>query len=174
MKAFGIFAGLAIVALAFSSANAEDKKRNPFDLPDIEDVDSDEVKEYGKGIELKGDKEDPNAKEWVTEKSEGKKGSIDGEWHGRWNSYNDADAWINGTEAATVKTVGDRVYIKFKYGDNTYLVDTKREKNRLVGKYRNTQNADDAGMIALVIVDDERIDGDWRKTGRWDFQRRLK
>jgi hypothetical protein len=162
--------GSVVVAQAW----AEDKKRNPFDFPDIENPDGDDVQEYSKKVELKGGKDDANAKEWVTEATEGKKGSIDGEWRGRWNSYNDADAWLNDSEAAKIKTVGDRVYMVYKGGGQTYLVDCKRDKNTLVGRYKNINNADDAGTCKFLIVDDERIDGDWAGAGRWDFRRKLK
>lgn len=162
---------LALFLAAF--ALAEEKKRNPFDIADIDDPDSEEVQNFGKTVELKGDDKDANAEQWVTEATEGKKGSLDGEWSSRWNTNCDA-TWQHGDGPTKIKTVGDRVYMLAKWGGQTYLIDLKRTKDQLLGKYKNVDNAHDAGMIALKVVGDDRLDGQWGTFGRWDFRRKLK
>jgi hypothetical protein len=78
---------------------------------------------------------------------------------GRWAE----NEWAVGT--ATIKTVGERVYILFKQGDHGYLIDTRKEgTNRLIGKYlilyehrdtypslRTTRCIDFARILFLVI-----------------------
>jgi hypothetical protein len=79
--------------------------------------------------------------------------------------------WITGV--AKVRSVGDRVFILHSDKTNVYLMEARREgKNRLVGRYVNTNIPEDTSPWVGVIVDDERIDGIWR-FGRWDLRRKL-
>ncbi len=146
--------------------------RNPFAVPDVKDPNSPDVRDFAKGVKLPGDANDANAEQWVKEAKPGKKGSLDGHWSDRWNT-NGGD-WNYGKAAAQIKVVGDRVYILVNASNGRFLIDTKREKNRLVGKYQGVDNPDDTGAIVLQVVGDERIDGNWAGQGRWDFRRMLK
>jgi hypothetical protein len=102
----------------------------------------------------------------------GKKGSLDGEWFDRWNSGE--GEWQYGTGPAQVKEVGNRVYILVKASNGRYLLGLKRDKKRLAGRYRGIDDPNDMGACVLLIVNDERIDGNWAGAGRWDFRRKLK
>lgn len=82
-----------------------------------------------------------------------------------------AEEWQAGL--ATVKVVGDRVYILHKEGMDTYLIEARRVgKRRLVVRYLRLGNPALAAPWVGVVVDDERIDGAWRH-GRWDLRRKL-
>jgi len=96
---------------------------------------------------------------------------VDGEWQERW--LDDNSQWNNGKSAAKIKEVNGRVYILADASSGKYLIDLKRDKNRLVGRWVNVDNADDSGPCVLQIVDDERIDGAWGNNLRWDFRRKL-
>src|SRR5262249_53960539 len=99
--------------------------------------------------------------------------SLDGEWSSRWNGGGAGNAWEAGT--ASVKKVGDRVYILYKDRTSTYLIDAKLQgKTRLVGRYLNLAEGADIDSTPWVgeIVNDERIDGEWTE-GRWDLRRKI-
>jgi hypothetical protein len=165
----------AIVALGLvfgSQTPLFAQSRNPFAVPDVKDPNSPDVRDFAKTVKLPGDANDPNAEQWVKDAKPGKKGALDGHWSDRWNT-NGGD-WNYGKAAAQIKVVGDRVYILVNASNGRFLIDTKREKNRLVGKYQGVDNPDDTGPIVLQVVGDERIDGNWAGQGRWDFRRMLK
>jgi hypothetical protein len=149
-----------------------EKPRNPFGVPDVADPDGADVQAFAAKVKLPGGPKDPNAAQWVKEETAGKKGSLEGEWSGRWN-FTGGKSWAYGRGAARVKVVGDRVYILFKDNQGEFLIDTRREKNRLVGRFRRLDGPGHAPCVFLV-VDDERLDGDWNGQGRWDFRRKLK
>jgi len=173
-RTWTFFAASALALfLAVTFAVAEGKKRNPFDVEDIEEFDADEVAKYAKDVELKGDANDANAEQWVSDETVGKKGTLDGEWASRWNSNCDA-TWQYGDGTTKVNAVGERAYMLYKGGGATYLIDLKRTKDQLAGRYKNLDNADDAGMIVFKVVGDDRLDGQWGTSGRWDFRRKLK
>jgi hypothetical protein len=176
MRETWIVGGVLVLVLALTcqveGAKPEDKTRNPFGVKDVADPDGKDVREFAETVKLKGDEKDANAEQWVKEAKPGKKGSLDGEWFDRWN--NGGGAWSYGKGPAKIKVVGDRVYILVDASNGKFLLDLKQEKNRLVGRYRGVDNEGDTGPIVLHIVDDERLDGDWRGLGRWDFRRKLK
>ena len=98
--------------------------------------------------------------------------SLDGEWSHRWNGGTSGKEWTTGT--ATVKAGGDRVYIHLKDPNGAqFLIDARREwRRRLVGRYQNLGDPNDARPWVGRVVDDERIDGQWGE-GRWDLRRKL-
>jgi hypothetical protein len=147
------------------------KPRNPFGVKDIEDPDDDAVQDLAARVMLTGDDGDANAEQWVQEATAGKKGSLEGKWFDRWG--NPLLNYGTGTE---VKVVGNRVYMLVNASNGKFLIDLKRDKNRLLGKYQGIDNPSDTGPCVFLVVDDERIDGVWGPSGtaRWDFRRKLK
>ena len=146
---------------------------NPFGVMDVPNPDGDDVQAFAKKVKLLGDKKDDNAPQWSENVTEGKEGSLDGEWFCRWSNGGGAITnWYCGT--ATVRTVKDRVYILCKDETGTFLIDTVRKETGLVGRYRCVEGAtSDSTPWVGLIVDNERIDGCWRG-GRWDLRRQLK
>jgi hypothetical protein len=161
---------LALVVGSVSTAADPEKPRNPFDVKDVPDPDGEDVKAFAAKTELPADDKDDNARQWAEKATEGKPGSLAGEWSSRWNGGSAKD-WVSGT--ATVKPVGDRVYILYKDDTGTYLIDARRDgKKRLVGRYVNVNEPSDSSPWIGVIVGDERIDGIWSE-GRWDMRRKV-
>ena len=153
-----------------SAATAEDEKtRNPFGVKDIQDPDDQTVQDLAEKVRLSGDDKDANAEQWVKEETSGKKGSLEGKWFDRWGSM--LTNYGTGTE---IKVVGDRVYMLVNASNGKFLIDVKRDNSRLMGKYQGIDNPRDTGPCVLLIVNDERIDGNWAGQGRWDFRRKLK
>lgn len=150
----------------------EEKARNPFGVKDVEDPDGKDVQDFAEKEKLAGDDKDPNAEQWVKEATKGKKGSLDGEWSDRWNGQ--GGDWNYGTAPTKIKAVENRVYFLVNASNGKFLIDVKRDKNRLVGRYQGVDNPNDTGPCVLLIVNDERIDGNWAGAGRWDFRRKLK
>ena len=172
MRAIGIITGVLAVLLLAACGQADDR-RNPFGVPDVQDPDGQDAQNLAESVKLAGDANDPNAEQWARKETRGKKGSLDGEWSNRWNG-NDS-AWHYGAGPTRIKEIGDRVYMLVHASNGKYLLDLKRTKNRLVGKYQGIDEvANDTGPCVLLIVDDERIDGNWAGLGRWDFRRKLK
>ncbi len=147
----------------------DETTRNPFGVRDIQDPDDKTVQDLAAEVKLNGDAKDPNAEQWVKEATDGKKGSLEGTWFDRWGS--DLSYYGTGTE---IKVVGNRVYMLVNASNGKFLIDLKREKNRLLGKYQGIDNPADTGPCVFLVVDDERIDGNWAGAGRWDFRRKLK
>jgi hypothetical protein len=165
---------VAAVSLAFlgpvSSCIAGDE-RNPFGVKDVPNPDGEDVQAFAREAKLLADKKDDNAPQWSEKATEGKAGSLDGEWSSRWSSVGGGVTnWYLGT--AMVRTVKDRVYILYKDETGTYLIDAVRNGNRLVGRYMNVGSNSDPTPWVGVIVDNERIDGIW-SGGRWDLRRQL-
>lgn len=173
--ATGILFALLLGTFAFADKPAKEKTRNPFGVKDIEDPDGEDVFDLIKTVKLKGDADDANAEQWVKDATDGKKGSLDGEWFERWNS-NGNDTWQTGKSTTQIKTVDDRVYLLIESSNGQFLMDLKYDKKAktLAGRYRGITNVNDTGPCVFVVVDDERIDGSWRGVGRWDFRRKLK
>lgn len=148
-----------------------EKSRNPFGVKDIQDPDDKSVQDLAAQVKLTGDDKDANAEQWVKEATAGKKGSLEGKWFDRWGST--LSNYGTGTE---IKVVGERVYMLVNASNGKFLLDLKRDKNRLIGKYQGIDVPEDTGPCVLLVVDDERIDGVWGTTGtdRWDFRRKLK
>lgn len=149
------------------------KARNPFGVADVPHPDAKDVKDFVARVKtrLKADDKDANAVQWTKEATQGRRGTLDGEWEQRWNGGSAGATTIAGK--ATIRTLGDRVYILFKDSTNTtYLLDLKREGNYLIGRYMNQGEPSDSTPWFGIIVDDERIDGIWTE-GRWDSRRKL-
>jgi hypothetical protein len=156
------------------AAAQDEKPRNPFGVKDIQDPDSKEVEALAAKVKLAGDDKDPNADQWVKEATEGKKGSLEGEWSDRWKGSDPKSVWQYGKGKTQIKVVGDRVYMLVESSNGKFLLDLKRDKNRLAGKYQGVDNNLDSGPCVFLVVNDERIDGNWSNAGRWDFRRMLK
>ena len=153
------------------SGQAGKKTRNPFDVPDVPDPDGKDVEAFAATVKLAGDAKDANAEQWVKQETTGDKKSLDGEWYGRWNHT--GKNWVP-VFKVQVKTVGDRVYVFYKDFQGRFLVDLRRDKDRLVGRLRGVDNPSDTDPCVFVIVDSERLDGTWGGKGRLDFRRKLK
>jgi len=167
----GVLLVVLIVSLRPAGTQQPDKPRNPFGVKDVADVDGQDVKDFAATVKLAGDDKDANAAQWVKEATTGKKGSLDGEWHERWNST--GGNWNNGKGVAKVKTVGDRVFILTNSANGRFLMELKKEKNRLVGKWQGLDDPSDTGPCVFLIVSGERLDGNWGGHGRWDFRRKV-
>jgi hypothetical protein len=168
---FALVFAVALAATSFTLATQEEKPRNPFGVGDVTDPDGADVKEFAEKVKLPGDGQDANAAQWSEKPTEGKTASLDGEWFSRWNGGGAANNWEAGT--AKVKAVGDRVYILYEDKTGKYLIDARREgKRRLVGRYVNLAAESDSSPWVGVVVDDERIDGEWG-SGRWDLRRKI-
>jgi hypothetical protein len=154
----------------YNAAEPADKPRNPFNVEDVPDPQGKDVKEFAARVKLPGDAKDANAERWAGKPTGGKAGSLEGEWSSRWNGGSAGKDWISGT--ATVKAVGDRVFILYKDNTGTYLIEAKRDGKKLVDRYHNVPGGTDTTPWVGVVVDDERIDGIW-KDGRWDLRRDL-
>lgn len=173
--ATGILFALLLGTFVLADKPAQEKARNPFGVKNIEDPDGEDVFELKKSVVLKGDADDANAEQWVKDPTEGKKGSLEGEWFERWNS-NGAESWSTGKSTTQIKVVDDRVYMLVESSNGQFLIDLKYDKKTktMAGRYRGIVNVNDTGPCIFLVVDDERIDGNWRGSGRWDFRRKLK
>jgi hypothetical protein len=168
---FAVVMVLALIAGPAVTADDKPKTRNPFQVKDVPDPDGEDVKAFAANVKLAGGAKDANAEQWAANATPGKSGSLEGEWSSRWNGGSAGNDWIAGT--ATVKKVGDRVYILYKDRTGTYLIDAKPQgKTRLVGRYLSQESDGDTSPWVGEIVDGERIDGQWTM-GRWDLRRKL-
>lgn len=185
-RLYWFVAGLLALALAAHSTRGEaavPETRNPFGVSDVEDPVGADIRQFAQGNWLTGGKDDRNARQWVTYETEGKPGSLDGEWAGRWEE---------GKGPAKIKTVKGRVYVLYTDHEGpltgrTWLLEAVKEGNRLLGRWVQVGNPLDTGAFLGLIVDNERIDGAWISTfthpsevetfapsTRWDFRRKLK
>ena len=125
---------------------------------------------------LKGGDDDENAALWAMV-SRGSPTSLDGDWSSRWKCPDPQCGWHTGL--SRVQTVGERVFIVHRDLGTVYLIEARREGDRLIGKYQNArlEYRRDAFPWFGRIVDGERIDGVWRHGNgqflRWDLRRRL-
>ncbi len=156
--------GLVALALVAAPARAEDK-RNPFDLDDVKDPVGEDVREFAGKVKLEGGKDDKNAEQWVTDETKGITGSLDGDWSGRWSG---------GSGKTQIKVTKDRVFILYEDNGGKWLIECEKDGKKLMGRWVNVANGCDSGPFAGLIVDDERIDGQWGENERWDFRRKLK
>jgi hypothetical protein len=136
--------------------------RNPFGLPDVAEPGDEEVRKFADEAPALGDPSDPNAEAWAT--LAGDSPALDGKWESRWNVQN--SNWMTGT--ATVRTVGETVYIHY-VDTHEYLIEARREGDRFVGRYRTVVGEETSPWVA-TIVSPTRIDG-WWAGGRWDLRR---
>jgi len=168
---FAVVMVLAFAAGSVVTADEKQKTRNPFNVKDVPDPDGEDVKAFAAKVKLAADARDANAEQWAPKADPGKVGSLEGEWSSRWKGGSAGNEWIAGT--ATVKKVGDRVYILYKDRTGTYLIDARLQgKSRLVGRYLNQEADSDSSPWVGEIVNGERIDGEWTE-GRWDLRRKI-
>jgi hypothetical protein len=150
--------------------------RNPFGTTDVPEPNDREVMAYAATSALTGDADDVNAARWDSTLPPAD--PLDGAWASRWNGGadptipDDAPAkWKEGR--AEVRTVVDRVYLRFDWDDGRRhgLIDAQRDGvNRLVGKYINLTDPKITRPWIGLIVDATRIDGR-HPNGRLDFRR---
>ncbi|MGH6814989.1 MAG: hypothetical protein ACREC6_04735, partial [Hyphomicrobiaceae bacterium] len=144
--------------------------RNPFGVPDVSDPYGEDVRRFAAGTQLRGDPADPNASAWAKQAPDGKHGSLDGTWSGRWSQ---------GTGTARIRESGERLYVLYtdltgSLAGRSWLLEAVREgPNRLVGRWVQVGTPHDTGPYVGLIVNDERIDGTWSGGTRWDFRRAL-
>lgn len=156
--------------------NASQGARNPFGVKLEPNPDDEEARAFARQANLSGGAADPNAAQWAEKVAAGQRGSLDGDWSGRWKFHGEGKPWVGQTKPTKVATAGDRVYVLFRYPEGAYLVVAVREGDRLVGRFMGVDEPRDTGVYAGRVVDDERIDGEWRGpagAGRWDFRRKL-
>jgi uncharacterized protein (TIGR03067 family) len=146
--------------------------RNPFGLPDVEDPDGGEVQAFAARTKLPGGPDDPNAEQWVTQATRGDKDSLDGEWFCRWRNTGETE-WNYCKGTARIKTVGGRVYLRYTDHQGRFLMETRREKGRLIGRERAFDKEEENWPCVFEIVSPERLDGDYGGQGRLDFRRKL-
>src|SRR5262249_50531463 len=144
------------------------KTRNPFGVTDVPDPDGPDIREFAKTVKLSSNDNDPNAAAWPVKEATGSRGNIDGEWQGRWNA--DGGDWHTGK--ATVRLIGDRVFILFE-GAGSYLIEARHlGSGWFEGRAVNLQAPTDTYPWAGRLLGDNRIDGAWQ-AGRWDLRRRF-
>ena len=146
-------------ATAEASIDIEPLADNPFGVKDVPDPDGDDVKTFAEGVKLSGGADDDNAKVWSDNTVKGTAKTLNGEWSSRWNVGSAGTEWIAGS--AEVKSAGDRIYILYKDKTRSYLIDARREKDRLVGRYVRVEQPGDTSPWVGKIVSPERIDGEW-------------
>ena len=161
---------LFILACAVLPLRAEETRRNPFKVEDVKDPTADDIKRFAAEVKLPGGAKDKNAEQWVKDATAAKKGTLDGDWSGR---------WTGGNGTAKIMVIKDRVYVLYTdtEGDlkgKTWLLEAVRDKDRLVGRWMQVGAPEDTGPYVGLIVDDERIDGTWGGGERWDFRRKIK
>jgi hypothetical protein len=156
------------------------RPRNPFNVMDVPDPNSQDVLQFAATAKLAGNADDENAKAWAPSGGREQReqhGAIEGPWSSRWNGGADptipgdtGDKWKQGP--AEVKVEGDRLYLRFDWdnGARRGLIDARREGTRLVGKYINLTNPEITRPWIGLIVSNQRIDGRWTG-GRLDFRR---
>jgi len=153
------------------SSNLTAGRRNPFDVADVPDPDGADVQAFSPYVSLSGSDDDDNAVQWSKRVVVAEPGSLDGEWAGRWYGGDVGASWAAGS--ATLKVVGDRIFILHKDGPDTFLIEARCiGQDRLLGRYTCLEDASDTSPWAGRIVSPERIDGQWT-LGRWDFRREI-
>jgi hypothetical protein len=143
--------------------------RNPFNWPDVPNPDGPDVLNFAKENQPKGLSNDLNAPAWPASSVQ-PTSTIDGEWFSRWSPKASPTNWSTGK--AEVRTVGDRIYIKYEEpGGRKHLIDAMRiDDNTLAGRYADLETPQDSTPWVGRIVNNERIDGQWGN-GRWDLRR---
>lgn len=140
-----LYALLALCLLGHATALAkkfaptrDEKPKNPFGLKVEPKLDDEAAAKFARTVTLGGGARDPNAATWPTATTEGKAGSLAGNWSGRWKFAGPDKKWINQTKATKVAVVGNRVYMLFTYFEGTYLIVARRvgpRKDLLAGQY---------------------------------------
>ena len=167
---------LHLVLITSSAIAYADEQRNLFGLPDVTDVESDEVHRFAAGLSFRILNEDPNAQPWPNEFSHENPMRFDGLWSSRWNS-DGGDSWSGPANARIVKR-GGRLFIRYFTGEDEsaggYLIEAVKQPDGLyIGRYSTAGAQTSSGFWVGRIVSHERIDGFWTTTGRWDFRRKF-
>ncbi len=158
------------------SVDRRPRTRNPFGVTDVPNPNDQAVLDFAAGTKLAGALDDENAKAWAAAGCD-QYSEIEGNWSSRWNGGADptipgdaVNKWKEGR--ADVKAVGDRLYLKFDWGNGARrgLIDAERDGTRLVGKYINLTDPKITRPWIGLIVSNRRIDGRWTG-GRLDFRR---
>jgi hypothetical protein len=115
---------------------------------------------------------DENATQWAAIANQTDFDSIEGKWESRWNGGSAYDEWSTGN--ATVIMSREFVVILFEDKNRSgvpYLIVARKEgQDLLKGRYVNLVDLHDSTPWIGKVVDNRRIDGEWRR-GRWDFRR---
>lgn len=159
---------LTIHASNLCLAQQGTKPRNPFGFPDVQNPNGNDVAAFAASTRFSKDARDANAAMWTSKSVRGVPGSVSGKWASRWAGKD--GKWVTG-EALVVEKE-NRVYIFYKDEEAHYLIDTRRDGDRLSGRTLNTRDPSDSTLWVGDIVGDDRIDGAWRG-GRWDLRRKL-
>lgn len=146
---------------------AEAGTRNPFGMADIERPLGKDVIDFAKVTRFAGGKDDENAGDWA-EIAIPQRDDIEGRWSSRWRTGD--GEWATGQ--ATVKIAGERVFIMYHDGGSKYMIEARRNNQRLVGRYVNLSDEGDSSPWVGRILDNGRIDGAWI-SGRWDLRRKF-
>lgn len=133
-------------------------------------LDSGDLDAFASVVDLIGDPEDPNAADWV-QQSQVIDDPLDGYWSSRWNLKSDEKGWRTGL--AFIKRMDKFVLIlelEGKARPIPFLICARQHRQHLVGRYINLLRTTDSTPWVGLLVDNDRIDGEW-KGGRWDFRR---
>ena len=175
---------VGVVAVPVEPRPAPTRWRNPFGLEmDVPDPDGLDVMLFAKQgfTQLKGEPDDENAQRWTSHVSQDPPDTIAGEWRSRWKCANPKhDGWHEGI--SQVRIVNDRVFILHQEQHTDYLIEARRDGDRLIGRYinvRGTYKHDSFPWMGILIGND-RIDGLWGTpqdgqwfNRRWDLRRKL-
>jgi hypothetical protein len=133
-------------------------------------LDSGDLDAFASVVDLIGDSEDPNAADWGPQSQVVVDDPLDGYWSSRWNVKSDVKGWR--TSLAFVKRMDKFIFILELEGKapTPFLICARQDRQRLIGRYVNLLRTADSTPWAGLLVDNDRIDGEW-KSGRWDFRR---
>lgn len=131
--------------------------RNPFGVPDV------------------GDPLGPDVLAFAEEKlalpnGHGRGVALDGFWRGHWDRQQPSlDLGGGHSGEATFVERDRRVFVLYR-DVSTYLIESRRSGDVLMGRYQNLDLLADSTPWVGVIASDTRVYGLWAK-GRWDFDR---
>lgn len=154
--------------------NLPSSRNIPTSFPISELLEGEELDAFARTVRLDGGPTDENSSTWFdgvsTEESES---TLDGIWASRWNGTGARlRSWRTGTAALAVRGK----FMAAIYEDNEvpgplYLIVARRSSSGIfVGRYMNFNKPIDSTPWVGLVVDESRIDGQW-KWGRWDFRR---
>jgi hypothetical protein len=150
------------------------KKNLVTSFPVSDLLEGEELFGFAQCIHLDGGPVDENSTVWFSgDRLEPNKSTLDGVWASRWNGTGvHLRSWRTGIAILLVR--GEfltAVYEDNDVADNPYLLIARRNAAGIfVGRYVNFTKPTDSTPWAGVVVDESRIDGQW-KWGRWDFRR---
>ncbi|MAF12532.1 hypothetical protein CMK11_18960 [Candidatus Poribacteria bacterium] len=147
---------------------SSDGYRNPFgEKFDPPNPDGPENAAFAQIATVNGSDTDINAEAWSKADVGDVSDSLNGLWS--WGTYVDGEVYRG---SARIGQIENRVYIRhpFEADGTVYLIEARREDDRLVGQYADRANPTNVGPWVGLIVDNCRIDGE-TEAGRWDFRR---